>query len=55
MSVLKINSRYVDAHGKEFVVMQEQDDMVWYAHKDITYCCRTEAFLERFKLVENHT
>ena len=53
MQLLKPNSRYVDSHGKEFVVVKEQDDMVWYSHKDNMYNCRTEAFLARFTLLEN--
>jgi len=53
VQLLKLGSRYVDSHGKEFVVTKQQDDMVWYVHGDNTYHCRTEAFLERFTLVEN--
>lgn len=49
MSVLKINSVWVDQHGKQFVIVNLQDDMVWYSHKDVIYSCRTEAFLERFR------
>lgn len=53
MSVLNINDRYVDSRGKEFVVMQEQDDIVWYAHEDTMYCCSKAAFLERFTRIDN--
>ena len=49
MSVLKINSVWVDQHGKQFVIADLQDDMVWYSHKDVMYSCRIEAFLERFR------
>lgn len=55
MSVLKVNDRYVDSRGKEFVVMREQDDIVWYAHKDVMYCCKIGAFLERFTLIDNQS
>jgi hypothetical protein len=55
MSMLKPNSIWVDTHGKEFVVLHEKDGMVWYAHKDVTYSCRIEAFQERFQLRENQS
>ena len=55
MSVLKPNSRYIDTYGKEFVIVQEQDGMVWYTHKDVVYSCRTKAFLERFTLIDNQS
>ena len=54
MSVLKPNSIWIDARGKEFRVTDEKDGMVWYAHKDMVYSCRTEAFQERFKPQENY-
>ena len=52
--MLKINSIWLDQHGKEFVVMDLQEDVVWYANKDVVYSCRIQAFLERFKPVENY-
>jgi hypothetical protein len=54
MSVLKPDSVWIDARGKEFRVTHEKDGTVWYTHKDVTYSCRTEAFQERFKLQENY-
>jgi hypothetical protein len=54
MSVLKLNSVWIDTRGKEFVVTDEKDGMVWYTHKDVVYWCRTEAFQERFTPVENY-
>ena len=51
--MLKINSIWVDQHGKQFRVTNEKDGMVWYTHKDAVYWCRTEAFQERFKPQEN--
>jgi hypothetical protein len=49
MSVLKINSVWIDTRGKEFVVTDEKDGMIWYTHKDVVYSCRIEAFVERFR------
>jgi hypothetical protein len=54
MSVLKPNSIWIDTRGKEFVVIEEKDNMVWYTHKDTVYSCRSQAFQERFKPVENY-
>ena len=54
MSVLKPDSVWIDARGKEFRVMREQDGTVWYSHEDTMYSCRTEAFQERFKPQENY-
>jgi hypothetical protein len=54
MSVLKPDSVWIDARGKEFRVMREKDGMVLYTHKDVTYSCKTEAFQERFKPQENY-
>jgi hypothetical protein len=50
---VKLGSKWLSSDNKEFVLLQEQDDTVWYAHQDSMYCCRKEAFLERFRLVEN--
>ena len=49
-----VNTTWSSADGKLFLVVDVQDDMVWYTRNETTYSCPIGAFKARFFITENY-